>query len=157
MGAGILECDVTFTKDLAAGLPARAERPAHDHQHPRHAAGQQVHAAVHAGRPRDRMATLSRRQARSAAPSDITLAEFKTLRGKMDALQPARQTPAEFLGGTADSAPISMRARPAAPADAQGEHRAVQAARREDDARAEERRAWRCRSTASRSRRTRRR
>ena len=32
--------------------------------------------------------------------SDITLAEFKTLTGKMDALNPAAQTPQAFLGGT---------------------------------------------------------
>ena len=34
--------------------------------------------------------------------SDITLAEFKTLRGKMDASNPNARTPAEFLGGTAN-------------------------------------------------------
>ena len=34
MGAGIVECDVTFTKDLRARLPPFAERPSHDHQHP---------------------------------------------------------------------------------------------------------------------------
>jgi glycerophosphoryl diester phosphodiesterase len=34
--------------------------------------------------------------------SDITLAEFKTLRGKMDAFDPRAQTPQAFLGGTAD-------------------------------------------------------
>jgi glycerophosphoryl diester phosphodiesterase len=33
--------------------------------------------------------------------SEITLAEFKTLRGKMDAFNPAAQTPEQFLGGTA--------------------------------------------------------
>lgn len=39
MGAGIVECDVTFTKDKEAGLPPFAVRPAHDHQHPGHAMG----------------------------------------------------------------------------------------------------------------------
>jgi glycerophosphoryl diester phosphodiesterase len=34
--------------------------------------------------------------------SDITLPEFKTLTGKMDAFNPRAQTPAEFLGGTAN-------------------------------------------------------
>ena len=34
--------------------------------------------------------------------SEITLAEFKTLTGKMDAFNPAAQTPAQFLGGTAN-------------------------------------------------------
>jgi glycerophosphoryl diester phosphodiesterase len=32
--------------------------------------------------------------------SDLTLAEFKTLRGKMDAFNPRALTPQEFLGGT---------------------------------------------------------
>ena len=34
--------------------------------------------------------------------SEITLAEFKTLHGKMDAFNPAAQTAEEFLGGTAN-------------------------------------------------------
>ena len=34
--------------------------------------------------------------------SDITLAEFKTLRGKMDAFDPRALTPQQFLGGTAN-------------------------------------------------------
>jgi glycerophosphoryl diester phosphodiesterase len=34
--------------------------------------------------------------------SDITLAEFKTLQGKMDAFNPRAKTVAEFLGGTAN-------------------------------------------------------
>ena len=34
--------------------------------------------------------------------SDITLAEFKTLTGKMDAFNPRAETVAEFLGGTAN-------------------------------------------------------
>jgi glycerophosphoryl diester phosphodiesterase len=34
--------------------------------------------------------------------SELTLAEFKTLRGKMDAFDPRAQTVEEFVGGTAD-------------------------------------------------------
>ena len=34
--------------------------------------------------------------------SDITLAEFKTLTGKMDAFNPAARTVEEFVGGTAN-------------------------------------------------------
>ena len=34
--------------------------------------------------------------------SDITLAEFKTLEGKMDAYDPMATTPEEYVGGTAD-------------------------------------------------------
>ncbi len=60
--------------------------------------------------------------------SDITLAEFKTLRGKMDASNPRARTVAEYLGGTADlpHRPL-LRPDQRHAADAQGEHRAVQA------------------------------
>jgi hypothetical protein len=34
--------------------------------------------------------------------SDITLAEFRTLKGKMDASESGATTPEEYLGGTAD-------------------------------------------------------
>ena len=34
--------------------------------------------------------------------SDITLAEFRTLRGKMDAFNPAARTPAQYVAGTAN-------------------------------------------------------
>jgi len=34
--------------------------------------------------------------------SELTLAEFKTLTGKMDAFNPAAQTPAQYFGGTPD-------------------------------------------------------
>ena len=33
-------------------------------------------------------------------PTDLTLAEFKSLTGKMEAFNPAARTPEEFLGGT---------------------------------------------------------
>ena len=46
MGAGIVECDVTFTKDLAVGLPPCPERPPHHHQYPHDVPRGQVHAAV---------------------------------------------------------------------------------------------------------------
>ena len=66
MGAGIIECDVTFTKDRQARLPPLAVRPAHHHQHPRHPRARgQVHAALHAGRSGDRHA----RPRPSAAPA----------------------------------------------------------------------------------------
>ena len=58
-----------------------------------------------------RLVTPARAECRT---SDITLAEFKTLRGKMDAFNPAARTPEEFHGRhRRASAPISMPARPA--------------------------------------------
>ena len=101
MGAGILECDVTFTKDkelvcrhaqndlhtttniLATPLAAKCTRPFTPATFD--AAGQLVSPA----------------QA-ECRTSDITLAEFKTLRGKMDAANPRARTVQEYLGGTAN-------------------------------------------------------
>lgn len=96
MGAGIVECDVTFTKDkelvcrhsqcdlhtttniLATPLAAQCSVPF---------------------TPADPVAgTPAKAQ---CCTSDITLAEFKTLRGKMDAFNPDGTTVAEYMDGTA--------------------------------------------------------
>jgi glycerophosphoryl diester phosphodiesterase len=100
MGAGIIECDVTFTKDkelvcrhaqndlhtttniLVTPLAAKCTRPF-------------VPAAF------DANGTLVTPASAECRTSDITLAEFKTLRGKMDASNPRARTPQEYLGGTA--------------------------------------------------------
>lgn len=100
MGAGVLECDVAFTKDkelvcrhaqndlhtttniLATPLAAKCTRPF-------------VPAAFDASGQRVTPASAECRT------SDITLAEFKTLRGKMDASNPDARNVAEYLGGTA--------------------------------------------------------
>ena len=99
MGAGIVECDVTFTKDLklvcrhaqndlhtttnilVTPLAAKCTTPF-------------TPAVDCAGRPLVTPATAECRT------SDITLAEFKTLRGKMDAFNARAQNAEEFLGGT---------------------------------------------------------
>lgn len=102
MGAGIVECDVTFTKDkelvcrhaqndlhtttnilLVPELAAKCTQPFVPAQYD--AAGKLV--------------TPAKAECRT---SDITLAEFKTLRGKMDAFNPAARTPVEYTGGTAN-------------------------------------------------------
>ncbi len=100
MGAGIIECDVTFTKDLqlvcrhaqndlhtttnilVTPLASRCTQPF-------------TPAVIDAG------GALVRPAAAECRTSDLTLAEFKTLRGKMDAFDPRAPTPQEFLGGTA--------------------------------------------------------
>ncbi|MEC7120146.1 MAG: glycerophosphodiester phosphodiesterase family protein [Pseudomonadota bacterium] len=97
MGAGILECDVAFTKDrqlvcrhaqndlhtttniLVTDLAAKCTQPF-------------VPADPVTGQ-------AAKAECRT---SDITLAEFKTLRGKMDAFNPNATTPQEYQGGTAD-------------------------------------------------------
>ena len=101
MGAGIVECDVTFTKDqelvcrhsqndlhtttniLATPLAAKCTKP--------------FVPATFDGN--GNFVTPASAECRT---SDITLAEFKTLRGKMDASNPRAKTAAEYLGGTAN-------------------------------------------------------
>ncbi len=95
MGAGIMECDVTFTKD-------------------RHLVCRHSQADLHTTTniletplaekctvpftPADPIAgTPATAECRT---SDITLAEFKTLQGKMDASNPNATTVAEYLDGT---------------------------------------------------------
>ena len=101
MGAGIVECDVTFTKDkelvcrhaqndlhtttniLVTSLASRCTTPF-------------TPALLGPG------GVLITPASAECRTSDITLAEFKTLTGKMDAFNPRAQTPQEFLGGTPD-------------------------------------------------------
>ncbi len=101
MGAGILECDVTFTKDkqlvcrhsqcdlhtttniVATPLGRKCTEPFTPAQYD--AAGHLVTPA-----------------SAKCCTSDITLAQFKRLRGKMDASNPKATTPEEYLGGTAN-------------------------------------------------------
>lgn len=96
MGAGIVECDVTFTKDkelvcrhaqndlhtttniLTTPLAAKCTKPF---------------------TPFD--AVTNTPASAECRTSDITLAEFKTLRGKMDASNPKAKTVQEFMAGTA--------------------------------------------------------
>lgn len=98
MGAGILECDVAFTKDRQLVC--------------RHAQDD-LHTTTN-------IVTIPELNAKCTQPfvpadpengvpakaecrtSDITLAEFKTLQGKMDAFDPMATTPEAYLGGTAD-------------------------------------------------------
>jgi glycerophosphoryl diester phosphodiesterase len=96
MGAGIVECDVTFTKDkelvcrhsqcdlhtttnilAVPELAAKCRQPF-------------MPADPQLGTPASAM----------CCASDITLAEFKRLEGKMDGSNPAATTVPEYLGGT---------------------------------------------------------
>jgi glycerophosphoryl diester phosphodiesterase len=101
MGAGIVECDVTFTKDkelvcrhaqndlhtttniLVTPLAAKCTKP--------------FTPATF-----DANGALLTPASAECRTSDITLAEFKTLRGKMDASNPKATTATEYLGGTAN-------------------------------------------------------
>ena len=99
MGAGVLECDVTFTKDkelvcrhsqndlhtttniLATPLAATCIKP--------------FTPATF-----DASGKLVKPASAECRTSEITLAEFKSLRGKMDAANPRATTVAEYLAGT---------------------------------------------------------
>src|SRR5262249_11367393 len=101
MGAGIVECDVTFTKDkelvcrhaqndlhtttniLQTPLTQNCTKP--------------FTPAVFA--PNGDLVTPASAECRT---SDITLAEFKSLRGKMDGFNPRARTVDEFVAGTPD-------------------------------------------------------
>ncbi len=90
MGAGIVECDVTFTKD--GQLVCR-----HD-ECDLHTTTNIVNTELNAS------CTVPWSGAGSTpkcCASDITLAQFKSLKGKMDASNPAATTAAGYLGGTA--------------------------------------------------------
>lgn len=100
MGAGILECDVTFTKDkelvcrhdqcdlhtttniLATELAAKCSVPFSPAEF-------------------DANGNLVKPASARCCTSDITLAEFKTLTGKMDAANNRGRTVAEYMDGTA--------------------------------------------------------
>jgi glycerophosphoryl diester phosphodiesterase len=101
MGAGIQECDVTFTKDrqlvcrhdqcdlhtttniLVTPLADRCSQPFSPAQFD--ASGNRIKAAT-----------------ALCCTSDLTVDEFKSLKGKMDASNPNARTAQEFLGGTAN-------------------------------------------------------
>jgi len=98
MGAGIIECDVTFTKDrqlvcrhsqcdlhTTTDILARPELAAKCTQ-------SFTPADPDVGAP----------ASARCCTSDITLAEFKTLCGKMDASDQSAASVEEYLGGTAD-------------------------------------------------------
>jgi glycerophosphoryl diester phosphodiesterase len=95
MGAGIVECDVTFTEDLE--LVCR-----HD-QCDLHTTTNILATplAAQCSVPPDFSSATPFRNVRCCA-SDITLAEFKTLCGKMDASVPLAATVQEYMKGTAD-------------------------------------------------------
>lgn len=90
-GAGIVECDVTFTKDRELVC--------------RHAECD-LHTTTNiVATPLNSQCTVPWSGPGSTprcCASDLTLAQFKTLKGKMDASDPQATTAQGYLGGTAD-------------------------------------------------------
>ena len=98
MGAGILECDVTFTKDKEL-VCRHSQCDLHTTTNilaiPELAA-----KCTQPFRPADPQAGTP--ATAKCCTSDITLAEFRRLEGKMDAADPAATTVEAYLGGTPD-------------------------------------------------------
>ena len=96
MGAGIIECDVTFTKDLQL-VCRHSQCDLHTTTNilaiPELAAKCTQPFTPYRPGPNTPASAM-------CCTSDITLAEFKSLCGKMDASNPMATTVAEYLGGT---------------------------------------------------------
>ena len=96
MGAGILECDVTFTKDR--------ELVCRHSQCDLHTTTNVLAVPELAAKCSETFTPFDSAAGKAASAkcctSDFTLAEFKTLCGKMDASNPKALTPQEYLGGT---------------------------------------------------------
>ncbi|PFG53810.1 glycerophosphoryl diester phosphodiesterase [Marinobacter sp. LV10R520-4] len=98
MGAGIIECDVAFTKDREL-VCRHAQNDLHTTTNI--VAVPELNAkCTQPFVPAD--STTGIQAQAECRTSDITLAEFKSLRGKMDAFDPEATTPEAYLGGTAD-------------------------------------------------------
>lgn len=96
MGAGIVECDVTFTRDLAL-VCRHAQNDLHTTTNilATPLAQKCTQPFVPADPATD---TEARAECRT---SDITLAEFRSLRGKMDSFNPRATTVEAYMDGTA--------------------------------------------------------
>lgn len=102
MGAGVLECDVTFTKDLA--LVCRHSQ-CDLHTTTNILATPLAEKCAQGFEPAEYdpvTGALSKPASARCCTSDITVAEFKTLEGKMDAADRGATSVEEYLGGTAE-------------------------------------------------------
>lgn len=97
-GAGIIECDVAFTKDKALVC-----RHSQCDLHTTTNILAVPELAAKCSEPFSPANPVTGEPASAkCCTSDITLAEFKSLCGKMDASDPSAQSVAQYLGGTAD-------------------------------------------------------
>jgi len=96
MGAGILECDVTFTKDQ--------ELVCRHSQCDLHTTTDVLAIPELAAKCTEPFSPYDSATGKPASAncctSDFTLAEFKSLCGKMDGFNPKAKTPAEYMAGT---------------------------------------------------------
>ena len=100
MGAGVLECDVAFTKDLEL-VCRHAQNDLHTTTNILVTPLAKKCTKPFVPATYDDKGVLLTPASAECRTSDITLAEFKTLRGKMDASNPRAKTAEEYQGGTA--------------------------------------------------------
>ena len=100
MGAGIVECDVTFTKDQEL-VCRHAQNDLHTSTNILATPLAQKCIKPFTPATFDANGTLLTPATAECRTSEITLAEFKTLRGKMDGFSPRARTVAEYMAGTA--------------------------------------------------------
>ena len=98
MGAGILECDVTFTKDKEL-VCRHSQCDLHTTTNILAVPGPAAKCSE-PFTPADPQAGT--KASARCCTSDITLAEYRTLQGKMDAADTSATTIERYLGGTAD-------------------------------------------------------
>jgi len=100
MGAGVLECDVTFTKDKQL-VCRHAQNDLHTTTNILQTPLAATCITPFTPATFDANGNRISPAAAECRTSEITLAEFKTLRGKMDAFNPNARTVDEYVGGTA--------------------------------------------------------
>ena len=101
MGAGIIECDVTFTQDKQL-VCRHAQNDLHTTTNI--LVTPLAEKCIKPFQPAtfDADGKLLNPASAECRTSELTLAEFRTLRGKMDAFNPRARSPEEYLNGTAN-------------------------------------------------------
>ena len=98
MGAGIIECDVTFTGDQEL-VCRHSQNDLHTTTNILATPLAQKCIKPFTPASFDANGTLIAPASAECRTSEITLAEFKSLRGKMDSFDPRARTVAEYMGG----------------------------------------------------------
>ncbi|MDC8445143.1 MAG: glycerophosphodiester phosphodiesterase [Nitrosomonas sp.] len=101
MGAGIVECDVTFTQDKEL-VCRHSQCDLHTTTNILETPLAEKCSVPFQPAVLDADGNLITPAAAQCCTSDITLAEFKSLQGKMDAANPRAASVSEYLKGTAD-------------------------------------------------------
>jgi glycerophosphoryl diester phosphodiesterase len=101
MGAGVVECDVTFTRDGTL-VCRHGQNDLHTTTNILATPLASSCAVPFTPATFDATGRVSKAAHAECRTSDLAIEQFRSLRGKMDAFDPAATTPLQFLGGTAD-------------------------------------------------------